>query len=113
MLDFGKPVTITRVRIDWERAHATQYLLQVSTTASNWTTIKSVDNSQGGVEDWTGLAGQGRYLRMQGVKRSTDYGYSIFEIQAFTGTASAPAPAPAPAPSPAPAPTRRRRPVRH
>jgi hypothetical protein len=74
------------VRINWENAHATQYLLQVSDDNSNWTTIKTVDNSQGGVEDITGLNGQGRYLRMQGVKRSSNYGYSIFEIQAFTGT---------------------------
>uniref|UniRef100_UPI001E58DAC2 discoidin domain-containing protein n=1 Tax=Pelomonas sp. KK5 TaxID=1855730 RepID=UPI001E58DAC2 len=85
-LDYGQVVTITRVHIDWERAHATKYLLQVSTDGTNWTTIKTVDNSQGGSEDWTGLAGSGRYLRMQGVTRSSQYGYSIFEIQAFSGT---------------------------
>jgi CxxC motif-containing protein (DUF1111 family) len=103
VLDFGQSVAINRVRIDWERAHATRYLLQVSSDGSNWTTIKTVTDSQGGVEDWTGLSGQGRYLRMQGVKRSTDYGYSILEIQAFSG-ASAPAPAPSPTPSPSPSP---------
>ena len=85
VLDFGQPVAINRVRIDWERAHATQYLLQVSNDSASWTTIKSVVDSQGGIEDWTGLSGQGRYLRLQGVKRSSDYGYSVFEIQAFTG----------------------------
>ena len=85
-LDFGKTVPINRVHIDWENAHATQYLLQVSDDNATWTTIKSVDNSQGGSEDWPGLTGQGRYLRMQGVTRSTQYGYSIFEIQAFSGT---------------------------
>jgi len=104
VLDYGKTVTINRVRIDWERAHATSYLLQVSTDGTNWATVKQVDASQGGVEDWSGLEGTGRYLRMQGVKRSTDYGYSIFEIQAFTGADSAPAPAPSPAPAPAPSP---------
>ena len=103
-LDFGASVSISRVRIDWERAHAASYLLQVSDDGTRWTTIKSVDTSQGGIEDWTGLSGQGRYLRMQGVKRASDYGYSIFEIQAFTG-ASAPAPSPSPSPSPAPAPS--------
>ncbi|MFZ6648872.1 di-heme oxidoredictase family protein [Undibacterium sp. TJN25] len=85
-LDFGTSQTINRVHIDWENAHATQYLLQVSDDNQHWTTIKSVDNSQGGSEDIGGLSGQGRYLRMQGVKRSTQYGYSIFEIQAFSGT---------------------------
>ena len=85
-LDFGVSKAITRVRISWENAHASAYLLQVSDDLNNWTTIRSVDNSSGGVEDITGLTGQGRYLRMQGVKRAGQYGYSIFEIQAFSGT---------------------------
>ena len=85
-LDFGTSTLITRVRISWENAHASSYLLQVSNDLNNWTTIRSVENSGGGVEDLTGLSGQGRYLRMQGVKRASQYGYSIFEIQAFSGT---------------------------
>jgi CxxC motif-containing protein (DUF1111 family) len=85
-LDYGTTQTFTRVHIDWENAHATNYLLQVSLDGQTWTTIKTVTNSQGGSEDLTGFSAQGRYLRMQGVKRSTQYGYSIFEIQAFTGT---------------------------
>jgi CxxC motif-containing protein (DUF1111 family) len=85
-LDYGKSVLINRVHIEWENAHASQYLLQVSDDGQTWKTVKSVDNSQGGTEDWPGLSAQGRYLRVQGVKRSTGYGYSIFEIQAFTGT---------------------------
>ncbi|TFV99539.1 thiol oxidoreductase [Oxalobacteraceae bacterium OM1] len=99
-LDFGTPQTINRVRIQWENAHATQYLLQVSDDNANWTTIKAVDASQGGTEDWTGLTGQGRYLRMKGVKRSTPYGYSIFEIQAFSGTPPASPPESTPTPMP-------------
>lgn len=95
-LDFGKSELITRVRIDWENAHAIQYLLQVSDDNANWTTIKTVDNSQGGTEDLGGLTGQGRYLRMKGVTRSTPYGYSILEIQAFSGTPVAPQPEPDP-----------------
>ena len=85
-LDYGSSVAINRVRIQWENAHATRYALQTSEDNKTWTTIKTIDNSAGGTEDLTGLAGQGRYLRVQGLARSTGYGYSIFEIQAFTGT---------------------------
>ncbi|WP_432377726.1 di-heme oxidoredictase family protein [Duganella sp. P38] len=88
-LDFGSPQPINRVHIEWENAHALQYLLQVSDDNANWTTIKTVDNSAGGIEDWSGLGAQGRYLRVQGVKRSTNYGYSIFEIQAYSGGSAA------------------------
>ncbi|WP_426161654.1 di-heme oxidoredictase family protein [Pseudoduganella sp. R-34] len=99
-LDYGKPVAINRVRIAWENAHASEYQLQVSDDNATWTTIKSVQNSQGGTEDWSGLAGQGRYLRMKGIKRSSQYGYSIVEIQAFTGTPASPTPTPQPEPLP-------------
>jgi CxxC motif-containing protein (DUF1111 family) len=99
-LDFGQSQAITRVRINWENAHASHYLLQVSEDNVTWNTIKDVDNSQGGVEDWTGLNGQGRYLRMKGIKRSSPYGYSIFEIQAFTGTPAETPPPPPPEPPP-------------
>lgn len=90
VLDFGSSQTITRVRIDWENAHASQYLLQVSEDNNTWTTIKTVNDSPGGTEDLAGLNGTGRYLRVQGVKRAGQYGYSIIEIQAFTGTPAAP-----------------------
>jgi len=101
-LDFGKTVAINRVKIAWENAHATEYLLQVSDDNATWSTIKSVQDSQGGTEDWSGLSGQGRYLRMKGIKRSSQYGYSIFEIQAFSGTPASPTPTPQPEPQPQP-----------
>lgn len=84
-LDYGDVMAISRVHIAWENAHATEYALQVSNDNTNWTTIKTVTGSQGGVEEWSDLGAQGRYLRMKGIKRSTQYGYSIFEIQAFAG----------------------------
>lgn len=101
-LDFGKSQSISRVLIEWENAHATQYLLQVSEDGSTWATIKIVDNSQGGTEDLAGLNGQGRYLRMQGIKRSSQYGYSIFQIQAFSGVPVTAPPEPVPGPVPGP-----------
>jgi len=99
-LDFGKSEAITRVRIDWETAHASQYLLQVSDNGSSWTTIKTVAESMGGIEDFTGLTGQGRYLRMKGIKRAGQYGYSILEIQAFSGSPAGTEPLPEPTPLP-------------
>src|SRR5476649_2803966 len=97
-LDFGTTQTITRVHIEWEDAHASQYLLQVSDDNKTWTTVKEVNDSQGGIEDISGFSGQGRYLRMQGVQRSGRYGYSILEIQAFTGTPDAQPPTTEPQP---------------
>ena len=89
-LEYAESAVITRVRIDWENAHARKYELQVSEDGDAWTTIKTVSNSQGGVEDFTGLNGQGKYLRVKGIERAGQYGYSILEIQAFTGTPADP-----------------------
>jgi len=94
-LDFGAPVFIGRVRILWETACATNYDLQVSRDGTIWTTLQSVaGNTKGGPApaDWTtaadhpGLAGVGRYLRVNGTVRCTSYGYSIWEMQAFGDT---------------------------
>ena len=73
-LDYGKTVSISRVHIDWERAHATRYELQVSADGSAWTTLKTVANSAGGSEDWTGLSGQGRRLNLGAAGRPVPAG---------------------------------------
>ncbi|MET0519666.1 MAG: di-heme oxidoredictase family protein [Burkholderiaceae bacterium] len=104
-LDYGKVVTVNRVQIQWENAHAQAYELQISTDGVQWTTLRSISDSAGGVENLEGLSGQGRYLRMMGVKRSSPYGYSIFEIQAFSGSATQPELPPV-EPDPVPDPTK-------
>ncbi|HVR60574.1 MAG TPA: discoidin domain-containing protein [Polyangia bacterium] len=83
-VDFGATYPVGRVVINWEAAYATAYQLQVSNDNATWTTIKAVTAGDGGTDDWTGLIGSGRYLRMNGTKRVTQYGYSIFEIKAYT-----------------------------
>jgi CxxC motif-containing protein (DUF1111 family) len=85
-LDFGPNTHFSRIVLEWENAHAKAYEIQVSNDAQNWSTIKSVTESKGGTEDFT-INATARYIRMQGVKRSSDYGYSLFEIHAW-GTQS-------------------------
>ena len=95
-IDFGAPVFIDRVQIQWEVACAANYDLQISNDASNWTPLRSIlGNTQGSPSpsDWStaadhpGLAGVGRYLRVYGTARCTTfYGYSIWEMRAFGDT---------------------------
>lgn len=81
--DFGQSVDIARVRISWEAAYAKDYELQTSSDGISWTPIHAVLNGDGGVDDITGLAGRGRYLRMYGTRRATVYGYSIYEMEVY------------------------------
>ncbi|MBW3129676.1 glycosyl hydrolase [Hymenobacter profundi] len=82
-LDLGTVKDISRVKINWEAAYGKDYQLQTSLDGSSWTAIHSVINGDGGIDDITGLAGRGRYLRIYGTRRATTYGYSIYEVEVY------------------------------
>lgn len=84
LLDFGSTKSFARVKLTWEAAYGKDYQIQVSNNLSSWTTIKSVVNGDGGVDDLTGLSGSGRYLRIYGTRRATGYGYSLYEVEAYS-----------------------------
>jgi fibronectin type 3 domain-containing protein len=79
-VDLGAPHAINQVVIQWERAYATAYQIQLSSDATTWTTIYSTTTSTGGTQTLS-VSGTGRYLRMYGLARSTMYGYSLWELQ--------------------------------
>lgn len=85
-LDFGEVKRFTRVKIAWEAAYAKDYQVQTSLDGTTWGPLLTVLDSDGGVDDLTGLAGRGRYLRVYGTRRATAFGYSIYEVDAY-GTA--------------------------
>ncbi|WP_324674781.1 glycosyl hydrolase [Hymenobacter sp. GOD-10R] len=82
-LDLGTVKDISRVKITWEGAYGKDYQLQTSSDGTSWTSIQSVINGDGGVDDITGLMGRGRYLRIYGTRRATTYGYSIYEVEVY------------------------------
>jgi hypothetical protein len=89
MVDLGATTFITRVRLNWEAAYGKTYQIQTSNDNATWTTIKDVPAGAGGIEDWTGLTGSGRYVRMYGTARGTAWGYSLWELEAYGSTGSA------------------------
>jgi hyaluronoglucosaminidase len=83
-LAFPTPQRIGKVVLRWEAAHATAYQIQTSTDGSTWTTAATVSNSPGGTETvWLDQPTTAKYLRMQGVSRATQFGYSVYEFQAY------------------------------
>jgi glucose/arabinose dehydrogenase/PKD repeat protein len=92
-VDLGSVQSICRVVLNWEGAYASTYQIQASVDGATWSTLKSVTGGDGGIDDHTGLAGSGRYLRMYGTARGTGYGYSLWEFEAYTGS-SGPTPTP-------------------
>ncbi len=82
-VDLGSSQSICGVSIDWEAAYATAFQIQVSTDNTNWTSIYSTTTGTGGAQNLTGLSGTGRYIRMYGTTRATQYGYSIWEFDVY------------------------------
>ena len=77
--DFGKKTAIGYMKLVWENAYGKEYLLQASDDGVAWTTLRTVTTGKGGSEEYFNLGADARYYRMQGVKRATDYGYSLYE----------------------------------
>jgi hypothetical protein len=82
-VDLGASHGVTEVKLAWEAAYGKSYTIQTSDDGSTWTTIFSTTIGNGGSDDLTGLAGSGRYVRMNGTVRGTSYGYSLYEMQVY------------------------------
>lgn len=81
-VDLGAAHAISQVTIVWENAYATAFQIQTSSDGTTWTTIYSTTTGTGGTRTIP-VSGDGRYVRMYGTTRATQYGYSIFEFQVF------------------------------
>ncbi len=81
-LDLGTTRSITRVRLNWETAYGRAYQVQTSPDGNTWTNIYTTTTSDGGIDDLT-VTGSGRYLRVNGTQRATQWGYSLWELEAW------------------------------
>jgi endoglucanase Acf2 len=87
-VDLGATYNVNRVKVTWETALGKDYLVQIaSSTTGTWTTMKTVTGNTALVNDHTGLSGTGRYVRIYGTARGTQWGYSIWELEVY-GTAT-------------------------
>ncbi|TLX76862.1 T9SS type A sorting domain-containing protein [Labilibacter sediminis] len=86
-VDLGQSYNITRVVLNWEFAYASHYQIQVSDDAINWIDVFSTSSGTGGVDDIS-LSGNGRYVRMLGTERGTQYGYSLWEFEVYESGAN-------------------------
>ena len=81
-VDLGATYDIKRVKLAREAAFARTYYVQVSDDANTWSTIWSTSAGDGNIDD-INLAGRGRYVRIHGTQRATNYGYSLFEFEVY------------------------------
>jgi eukaryotic-like serine/threonine-protein kinase len=81
-VDLGAVYDIHSVVLYWENAYATAFQIQVSDNGSTWTDLYPTISGYVGKQTLP-VSGSGRYVRMYGTKRVTQYGYSLYEFQVF------------------------------
>lgn len=86
LVDLDEVKEMDTVRIDWEYARADKYKLLVSNDKQNWINVMPNDGmitAHDGKETIQFNPVKARYMKLQGIKRATDYGYSIYEFGVY------------------------------
>lgn len=83
-VNLGSKEKIGKVVIVWEAAYASEYNLQVSNDALDWTTVANVKKTDAKTDEiifpvWI----EAEYVRFQGIKRATSYGYSFYSFEVY------------------------------
>lgn len=82
-VDLGVPLPVGYIAIYWETASAEDFIVEISSDGSSWTTAGEVTgNAQGATNEFTLDVTTSRYIRVTTSKRTTEYGNSIYEIVA-------------------------------
>jgi len=80
-LDLGRPTAVQEATLTWEGAHARSYRVEArNATGDAWTTLAAETASRGGTEVLA-LEGTWRYVRVHGVERATQWGYSLHAVE--------------------------------
>ena len=84
-VDLGTSLPINRVVLSWEWAYGKGYLIQVSNDATNWTTVFTEVDGDGGIDDITFDTVNARYVRMYGTERASEFGFSLWAFEVYGG----------------------------
>ena len=82
-VDLGMIHLIERIVLNWETAFGREYRIEVSYDTRNWREIFSTKDGNGGLDEIDGLSAEGRYVRMYGVLRGTEWGFSLWELEVY------------------------------
>lgn len=87
IIDLQSVQTFNEVLLNWEVAYAKEYEVHVSNDKSNWTTLAHITNGKGGTEKIS-VQASARYVRIYGIQRGTQYGYSLYEVGIYNNEIS-------------------------
>ena len=82
-VDLENAYTLKKIVLNWENAAAKNYALELSTDGAIWTQAATVEDGKPGLKTFDLDGVKARYIRVSGTARTTGYGYSLFEIEAY------------------------------
>ncbi|HOD80723.1 MAG: Beta-galactosidase [Planctomycetes bacterium ADurb.Bin126] len=83
-VDLGQPTQIARIEIAWEAAYGKEYVIQVSQDGKTWQDVTRKANGSGGLDVLRFKPVSARYVRFNGARRGTQWGYSFWEFRVFS-----------------------------
>ncbi|MDF2945105.1 MAG: hypothetical protein K0S01_3963 [Herbinix sp.] len=89
IIDLGESKQFSYININWESAYGKEYTIYASDDNANWSPIVNEKNGNAGVLEYSFNEVTARYIKWQGIKRGTEYGYSIFEFGVYSVSTSA------------------------
>lgn len=82
-VDLGDIYDVNKVMLYWEASYASGYKIQGSLDNNNFFDFYETNQGQGGIEEVTFDSQHARYVRLQGTKRATSYGISLWEFEIY------------------------------
>ncbi|MFC8826707.1 beta-N-acetylglucosaminidase domain-containing protein [Streptomyces sp. NPDC057137] len=89
-VELAEPARVGRVILNWQDAYASAYRIQVSADGRVWRDAARVADGRGGTESVRMDAKDTRFIRIQGERRGTEFGYSLWSVEAYAVTEPAP-----------------------
>jgi hypothetical protein len=78
-VDLGQIDSVCNVKLSWQSAYGKNFQIQISDDAQTWTTLATITGNTSFTNN-IGVVGRGRYVRMYGTVRASQYGYSLYEF---------------------------------
>lgn len=86
-VDLGQCYQLHTLTLRWENAYATEYDVQLSDDGIEYTTIQTITNAKGGVQNidlrTNNQTTPARFVRVYCKKRNTGYGASLWELEVY------------------------------
>ncbi|MFI6376706.1 beta-N-acetylglucosaminidase domain-containing protein [Streptomyces sp. NPDC050546] len=85
-VELPRPARLGQVVLRWQDAHPSAYRVQVSADGRRWRTAATVRDGKAGRESVRMDERDVRFVRVQGDKRATQFGYSLWSAEAYAIT---------------------------